>query len=77
MRERELGALGVHGSSDAPGNGTVRGQADDQRAFTAQKTHCYCLHALRATFNGVEATPYFHALRATFNGVEATPTDIC
>src|SRR6266404_2807424 len=31
--------------------------------------------ALRATFNGVEATPAFQALRAMFNGVEATPSD--
>ncbi len=32
-------------------------------------------HALRATVNGVAATPNSHALRATVNGVAATPPD--
>ena len=41
--ERELGAFAVHGLRDAPGDGTIGCDADDERAFSAQETHVYPL----------------------------------
>ena len=37
--ERELGAFAMHGLRDAPGDGTIGCDADDERALTAQETH--------------------------------------
>ena len=39
VREGQRGALAMHGLRDSPGDGTVGGKADDQRAFAAQKSH--------------------------------------
>ena len=33
----------MHGLRDAPGNGTIRRDADDQRAFAAHESHVYPL----------------------------------
>ena len=35
----EDGPLPVHGLCDAPGDGAVAGEADDQRAFAVQESH--------------------------------------
>jgi hypothetical protein len=40
VRERQFRALAVHGLGDAPGDGPIRGQPDDQRALAGQKSHC-------------------------------------
>ena len=43
VRERELGAFAMHGLRDAPGDGTIGRDADDERALSAQETHVYPL----------------------------------
>ena len=40
--ERELGAFAMHGLGDAPGDGTIGRDADDQRALAAQEPHVVC-----------------------------------
>ena len=39
VREGELRPLAMHCLGDPPGNGTVGGKPDDQRALALQKTH--------------------------------------
>ena len=39
--ERELGAFAMHGLRDAPGDGTIGRNADDERALSAQEPHVY------------------------------------
>ncbi len=38
--EGELGAFAMHGLRDAPGDGAIGGDADDERAFAAQEIPC-------------------------------------
>ncbi len=40
--EREFGAFAVHGLGDAPGDGTIGCDADDECAFTAEEPHVVC-----------------------------------
>src|SRR5580704_12093929 len=39
MRKGEFRALAMHGLGNTPRNGTIRGEAHDQRALAAQKPH--------------------------------------